>query len=368
METGTSSYRPNLVPKSPSLPVSQSPSLPVPKSPSLQVSQSPSPQVPKSPSLQVPKSPSPQSPSLPKSPSQSPSPQVSKSPSLPSPPSLPSLPVPKSPSPQVSKSPSLQVPKSPSLQVPKSPSPQVPVPKSPSPQVPKSPNMQVTVIIPTFKRLDYLEQAIDSVCQQTWQDFVCIVVNDYPADALAVEQLITSFDDDRLRLINHEVSGGGNAARNTGIQEAQGDIIAFLDDDDCWLPHKLEYHLQRHQAKPEVGVLFSGMTKHWSDDLVPDYFVKGRLPSEGVVAAMRQGTFCPLTTSAVSVRRECFTKCGLFDIELASFQDWDMWYRLANQYEFDYIQDALLIFRQHLGDSHFQNQRTAFLRTTAAYY
>ena len=221
--------------------------------------------------------------------------------------------------------------------------------------------MQVTVVIPTFKRLNYLKQAIDSVCQQTWQDFVCIVINDYPSDALAVEQLITSFNDDRLRLINHEASGGGNAARNTGIKEAEGDIIAFLDDDDCWLPHKLECHLKRHQAQPEVGVVFSGMIKRWSDDLIPDYFVRGRLPSEGVVAAMRGGTFCPLTTSAVSVRRKCFTECGLFDTKLASFQDWDMWYRLANQYEFDYIEDALLIFRQHLGDRTSKTKERRFL-------
>ena len=221
--------------------------------------------------------------------------------------------------------------------------------------------MQVSVVIPTFRRLDYLKQAVDSVCQQTWHDFECLIVNDYPPEALVIEQLIAEFNDDRLRLINHEVSGGGNAARNTGITEAKSDLIAFLDDDDYWLPYKLERHVERHQAKPGVGVVFSGMTKRWSNDAIPPYFVRGRLPSEGVVAAMRRGTFCPLTTSAVSVRRECFTNCGLFDTELASFQDWDMWYRIANKYDFDYIQDALLIFRQHLGDRTSKTKERRFL-------
>ena len=154
----------------------------------------------------------------------------------------------------------------------------------------------------------------------------------------------------RLHLINREVSGGGNAARNTGIEQAQGDIIAFLDDDDYWLPQKLECHVKQHLANPQAGVVFSGMTKRWTDDVIPAYFVRGRLPNEEVATAMRQGKFCPLTTSAVTVRRECFDTCGLFDVELASFQDWDMWYRLAQNYDFDCLQEALIVFRQHLGD------------------
>ena len=92
------------------------------------------------------------------------------------------------------------------------------------------------------------------------------------------------------------------------------------------------------------------MTKRWTDDVIPAYFVRGRLPNEEVATAMRQGKFCPLTTSAVTVRRECFDTCGLFDVELASFQDWDMWYRLAQNYDFDCLQEALIVFRQHLGD------------------
>lgn len=219
----------------------------------------------------------------------------------------------------------------------------------------------ITVVIPTFKRLDYLQQAIASVCQQTWQDFECLVINDYPADAIAIEALIASFQDNRLRLINHQVSGGGNAARNTGIKTAAGEIIAFLDDDDSWMPDKLERHFERHQARPQVGVVFSGLLKRWTGDIIPAYLVKGRLPSEGVAAAMRQGKFCPLTTSAVSVRRECFESCGLFDTELASFQDWDMWYRLAKQYDFDCITDDLLVFRQHLGDRTSKTKERRFL-------
>ncbi|MGB5634214.1 MAG: glycosyltransferase family A protein [Waterburya sp.] len=210
--------------------------------------------------------------------------------------------------------------------------------------------MQVTVVIPTFKRCDYLSQAINSVCQQTYSNFDCLVVNDYPPDGLIIEKMIASFNDDRLCLINRDRTGGGNAARNTGIMEAQGDIIAFLDDDDCWLPHKLQRHIEQHLANPQAGLVFSGIIKRWENDVIQPKVAKGMLPENGVISAMRQGKFCPVTTSGVTVRRECFTSCGLFDVNLASFQDWDMWYRIALDYDFDCIDEALIIFRQHLGD------------------
>ena len=221
-------------------------------------------------------------------------------------------------------------------------------------------NIPVTVIIPTFRRLDYLHRAVDSVCRQTYADFECLIVNDYPPDREALTAKIASFNDDRLRLINRDTTGGGNAARNTGILQAQGEIIAFLDDDDCWLPHKLERHLERHRAT-EAGLIFSGLIKRWSDDVIPSYLVKGWLPQEGVVTAMRRGEFCPPTTSSVTVRRACFEDCGLFDTNLASFQDWDMWYRLASKYDFDYIESALLVFRQHLGDRTSKTKERRFL-------
>ena len=210
--------------------------------------------------------------------------------------------------------------------------------------------MQVTVIIPTFKRLDYLHQAIESVSGQTYTDWSCLVVNDYPPDGFKLEQMIASFNDDRLRLINRDRSGGGNAARNTGILEAQGEIIAFLDDDDYWLAHKLQRHLELHNSNPQAGLIFSGQTKRWENDLISPKIAVAKIPLGGVVSGMRQGKFCPVTTSGVTVRRQCFTNCGLFDVNLASFQDWDMWYRIALKYDFDCIDESLLIFRQHLGD------------------
>lgn len=210
--------------------------------------------------------------------------------------------------------------------------------------------MQVTVVIPTFRRLKYLRQAINSVCQQTYRNFNCLVVNDYPLDALAIQNAIAEFNDDRIRLINHDYSQGGNAARNTGIMQAQGEIIAFLDDDDWWLPEKLQRHIDKHFSNPQAGLIFSGLVKYWVDEDLPPKTFRGIIPQSGVKKAMSQGRFCPATTSSVTVRRDCFERCGLFDRDLVSFQDWDMWYRIAYHYDFDSIDETLLVFRQHLGD------------------
>jgi glycosyltransferase involved in cell wall biosynthesis len=210
--------------------------------------------------------------------------------------------------------------------------------------------MQVTVIIPTFKRIEYLQRAIASVREQTYQDFSCLIVNDYPPDSVLLADAIASLADPRFQLINHETSLGGNAARNTGILAGTGEIIAFLDDDDYWLPEKLQKHLACHQQNPQAGLVFSGVIKQWNNDVLPSKTFKGRLPEGNVRKAMSQGKFCPRTTSGVTVRRECFELCGLFDGNLVSFQDWDMWYRIAHHYDFACIDEALLIFRQHLGD------------------
>ena len=210
--------------------------------------------------------------------------------------------------------------------------------------------MQVTIIIPTYKRLDYLSQAIDSLLEQTYHDFTCVVVNDYPPDASAIESLLTEINDPRISLINHEISQGGNVARNTGIKRAKGDIIAFLDDDDLWFPNKLEKHVNRHQKNPQAGLVFSGVIQRWDEIGLPPKTTLAALPTNSVLEAMSRGTFCPHSTSGVTVLRQCFTQCGMFDENLISFQDWDMWYRIARLYPFDYINEPLFIFRQHLGD------------------
>lgn len=95
-----------------------------------------------------------------------------------------------------------------------------------------------TVVIPAFNRAATIRPTLDSVLQQTFTDWECIVVDDGSSDGAQLEQVIESYDDPRLRYVR-QLNAGGGAARNTGIQMASGEFIALLDSDDMFVPHKL---------------------------------------------------------------------------------------------------------------------------------
>ncbi len=116
-------------------------------------------------------------------------------------------------------------------------------------------NPTVSVIIPTYNRANLVSRAIKSVLNQTYQDFEIIVVDDCSEDN--TEEIVKSFNDSRIRYIKHKKNKGGSAARNTGIKRARGKYIAFLDDDDEWLPSKLEKQI----------MLFEKLSKHYGVDL-----------------------------------------------------------------------------------------------------
>jgi len=101
----------------------------------------------------------------------------------------------------------------------------------------------VSVVIPTYNRAELLTRAIDSVLAQTYDDFELLVVDDGSTDD--TEAVVTAYDDDRVRYLAHETNRGANPARNTGIEAAEGEFVAFLDSDDEWRPRKLEAQLDR---------------------------------------------------------------------------------------------------------------------------
>lgn len=109
----------------------------------------------------------------------------------------------------------------------------------------------ITVITPTYKRYQYLKKAIDSVLTQTYNDFEYIIVDDNPSDSAErklTEEVIRDYSDPRIRYIQNEKNLGGSGARNVGIFQAKGEYIAFLDDDDMYLPDRLEVQLNQMVA------------------------------------------------------------------------------------------------------------------------
>jgi len=202
----------------------------------------------------------------------------------------------------------------------------------------------VSVIIPTYNRAHLIGRAIQSVLNQTYQDFEIIVVDDGSTDN--TKEIVKSLDDKRIRYIRHKENKGGGAARNTGIKAAIGEYIAFLDSDDEWLPEKLECQMKVFKnAGSEVGVVYTGFI--YIDEL-GEYTNGQHIPEKrGWIYEDILVENCVGTASTVLVKRKCFEKAGLFDENLPSCQDWEMWIRLAREHQFDFIEDPLVKYHIH---------------------
>ncbi len=119
---------------------------------------------------------------------------------------------------------------------------------------------KVSVIIPTYNRAHFLCEALDSALSQTFKDFEIIIVDDGSTDN--TKQVLEKYGS-RIYYIYQENKGRAEA-RNTGIRRAKGEHIAFLDDDDIWLPNKLEKQVFFLDARPDIGI-----GRHVEDHVMP---------------------------------------------------------------------------------------------------
>lgn len=181
----------------------------------------------------------------------------------------------------------------------------------------------ISVVIPTHNRSERLRQAIESVRTQGWKDLEIIVVDDASTDGTPALMEDLSKLEPRIRYIRNTVALGGGGARNAGIAAARGEYVAFLDDDDLWLPEKLERQyemLKAHSATAAVSCNFI-----LSAPGRPDVIRTLSAPAD-LQALLRKnllgGASVCLTTRAK------LREIGGFDPALRSCQDWDLWLKL----------------------------------------
>ena len=200
---------------------------------------------------------------------------------------------------------------------------------------------KVSVVIPTHNRSEFLRLAIGSVLGQTFQDFEIIVVDDASSDN--TNAVVSHFRDPRIRYFCHQTNQGVAAARNTGILNSTGEYVAFLDDDDEWLPRKLERQIEFIAAQSErVGCVYSGSIEV---DRLSGKIRDLVVPAErGNIHDALSSSSCVGPTSAVLVRKSCFEKVGLFDVNLQYSEDYDMWVRLSKEYHFEFVEEPLVKF------------------------
>lgn len=220
-----------------------------------------------------------------------------------------------------------------------------PLNTSPAPATKQGPS--VSVVIPTYNRAGHIGRAIQSVLAQTFEDFEVLIVDDGSTDNS--EEIIHGFNDGRILYLRRESNGGAAAARNTGIQAARGEFIAFLDSDDEWLPDKLQKLVAKFSsAERSTALVYSDVVFR---DVKTETVLKNRNPKyEGYVhELLLQDDFIG-TCSSTMVRTDAVKRVGGFDVSLPSRQDWDLWIRIARQYPIGYVPAPLLICNLGSGD------------------
>ncbi len=208
----------------------------------------------------------------------------------------------------------------------------------------------VTVVIPTFNRPALLGRAIESALRQTYDNFEIVVVIDGPdpASREAIEQI----RDPRLRYIENSEKAGGSEARNIGGRAARGEWVALLDDDDEWLPNKLEKQLaaakMSHRDEIVVTSRYICRASGHADVVRPR-----RLPrKDEVISEFMFDYLCYFQTSTFLCSKALFLRIP-FDGSLAFFQDMDWFLRLSmdEAFELVIVEDPLSIYHVPAGRS-----------------
>jgi len=186
--------------------------------------------------------------------------------------------------------------------------------------------MNISIVIPTYKRMDYLERLLNSIEKQTFKNFEIIVVDDYSPNQeeyqLVIDKFKTIFPE--FTFMVNEKNSGAPHSRNRGIKLAKYDLIALVDDDDEWLPNKLQHQVEVFEKESEVDIVYT-----WTDAIDENRNIvhKYRKEIEGNPKYdILKGCFIP--SPSVMVRKSKIMSVGLFDENLPSCQDWDMWTRM----------------------------------------
>ncbi len=218
---------------------------------------------------------------------------------------------------------------------------------------------KISVVMPVYNVERFVAEAVQSVLNQTFEDFELLIIDDVSPDGSV--EICQQFTDPRVRIIHHTVNRGLAGARNTGVRQAQGEFLAFLDSDDCWHPEKLERHHTHLTSRPAVGVSFSrsafidedGIPTHCYQmprltDIEAGYYLCRNPIGNGSAPVIRRQVFddiCYLSTFD-GEEEKCY-----FDDHLRRSEDIECWIRIALQTDWiiEGLPEALTYYRLNAG-------------------
>jgi glycosyltransferase involved in cell wall biosynthesis len=201
---------------------------------------------------------------------------------------------------------------------------------------------KVSVVIATYNRAHLIGRAIQSVLDQNYRDFELIIVDDGSTDN--TEEAIRRFEDTRIVYLRHEKNKGEAAARNTGINAAKGEYVAFQDSDDESIPERLEKQMNVFQREsPQLGIVYASMYRIDKEGRKTLFKSPTIMPKDGLVyrrALAYQVEKIGIGTTLV--RRTCFGTAGLFDDKLRYYVDLEFFIRAAKHFYFYHIDEPLI--------------------------
>lgn len=206
----------------------------------------------------------------------------------------------------------------------------------------------VSIITPVYNGQDFLDRSIKSVLAQTYENWELFLIDDGSSDN-SVQIIENYLEDNRIKLLRNESNSGIPTTRNKGIENSTGEFIALLDQDDEWLPHKLEKQVSRFlEIDDSFGLIYSNVEVRTDQGILSDQ--KKEIEPEASIQSNLELMLSRnlITSPTAMVKRKALEEVGLFDESIRwGGDDYDLWIRIAHKYMFDYIDEVLCIRHEH---------------------
>jgi glycosyltransferase involved in cell wall biosynthesis len=234
-----------------------------------------------------------------------------------------------------------------------------------------NPAPSFSVVIPAYNSGGFIAGSLLSVLGQTYGNYEIIVSDDGSTDNTVeiIEAISAGYPEKRIELLKNKHIGPG-AARNSGIEAAKNEWIAFLDSDDHWLPQKLQKVVEIIQKDESVNLIcHNEILKKEKGDILFDYANAYNKRINSFLSLYRRNTLSPSTTV---LKKRLLIKAGMFDVSLPSAQDFDLWLRIAMlpELRLEYINEALSFYFIRKGNisSNIEQRLECLIRIDKKYY
>lgn len=204
----------------------------------------------------------------------------------------------------------------------------------------------ISVIIPTHNRCELIGRAIDSVLKQTYDNFEIIIVSDGSTDDTSNKVKSYTKNHSNIKFIEYFPSKGGNYARNLGAKVSKGEYVAYLDDDDEWMPDKLQRQIEIMNSDTNISLVYTGCRICYVHENV-EYLNKPT--KHGDLSQVILFDNCIGSTSTVLIKKSIFEKVGYFDEQLVALQDYDLWIRISQLSHIGVVPEPMIKYYNYTG-------------------